>query len=76
MGTRSKSDKPQSRVTTHGAASKGTSSGRPVANRGGSHAQNPATNVGPGNCYSYAFPSTGGMRKMSGSDKSYGATKY
>ena len=51
------------RVTTHGAQNKGTSSGRPVKNRGGSHAQHPAQGVGPANSRKNAFPSTGGMRR-------------
>lgn len=51
------------KITTHGAKGKGTSGGRPQTNRGGSHAQAPAKNVGTGNCQKYAFPSTGGRRK-------------
>lgn len=62
--------------TTHGAQSKGTSSGRPVANRGGSHAQHPALGVSSSNSKANAFPSTGGRRRMGGKDSSYGATKY
>ena len=57
--------KAQDYVTTHGAKNKGTSSGKPMGNRGGSHAKHPAMGVGPGNSRKYAFPSTGGMRRES-----------
>jgi len=50
------------KVTTHGAQSKGTSSGKPRGNRGGPQAKAPAKGVGTGNCKKYAFPTTGGMR--------------
>ena len=51
------------KVTTHGAAGKGTSQGKPKGNRGGSHAQHPAMGVSSANSRRYAFPSTGGMRR-------------
>lgn len=53
----------QNKVTTHGAAGKGTTGGTPQGNRGGSHAQPPAQGVGAANCERNAFPTTGGRRK-------------